>query len=178
VAPEAGPAGGILAAGAYQRLQAVAGRPGHDRCRKPDAVEAFLLEQLVSDADHLSLSRLVVEFTWRVDHGQADRVWELFVPDGVLDTSGTPLAGHDAIRNWGRARAASTVQTRHICSGIRFTDCGDGRATGSTLLTVFMHDGQGRGPAVPAVVGEDTDDFICTDAGWRFVSRTFQTLFA
>jgi hypothetical protein len=43
---------------------------------------------------------------------------------------------------------------------------------------LFMHDGDGPGPAVPAVVGEDTDEFIRSDAGWRFVSRTFETLFA
>lgn len=135
-------------------------------------------EQLVSDVDHLSLSRLVVEIAWRIDHGQADTVWELFVADGVLDTSGAPLIGHDAIRDWGRARAASTVTTRHICSGMRFIDHGNGRATGSTLLTVFMHDGEGRSPAIPAVVGEDTDEFVRTDGGWRFVSRRFETLFA
>jgi hypothetical protein len=41
-----------------------------------------------------------------------------------------------------------------------------------------MHDGEGRGPAVPAVVGEDTDEFVRTDAGWQFASRTFETLFA
>lgn len=134
-------------------------------------------EQLVSDADHVTLSRLVVEITWRIDHGQADRVWELFVPDGVLDSGGTPLVGHDAIRDWGRVRAASTMRTRHICSGMRSIDRGDARATGSTLLTVFMHDGDGRGPAVPAVVGEDTDEFIRTDVGWRFASRRFETLF-
>jgi hypothetical protein len=153
-------------------------RPCHDRKWKPDAEEASLLEQLVSDADHLSLSRLVVEIAWRIDHGQADRVWELFVADGILDSSGTALVGHDAIRHWGRARVASTIQTRHICSGMRFTDRGGRRATGSTLLTVFMHDGDGRGPALPAIVGEDTDEFIRTDAGWRFASRTFETLFA
>jgi hypothetical protein len=137
-----------------------------------------LLERLVSDADHLSLSRLVVEMAWRIDYGQADRVWELFVPDGVLDTSGTPLVGHNAIREWGRARVASTMQTRHICSGMRFIDHGNDQATGSTLLTVFMHDGDGRGPAVPAVVGEDADEFVRTDAGWLFASRKFETLFA
>lgn len=137
-----------------------------------------MTEQLVSDADHLSLSRLVAEISWRIDHGQADLVWELFVADGVLDTGGTPLVGHDAIRNWGQARVASTVRTRHICSGMRFIDRGDVRATGSTLLAVFMHDGEGRGAAVPAVVGEDTDEFVRTGAGWRFVSRTFETLFA
>ena len=137
-----------------------------------------MFEQLVSDTDHLSLSRLVVEISWRIDHGQADRVWELFVTDGVLNTSGTPLVGHDAIRDWGLARVASTVRTRHICSGMRFTDRGSGRATGSTLLTVFMHDGDGQGSAVPAVVGEDTDEFVRTDGGWRFASRAFETLFA
>jgi hypothetical protein len=140
-------------------------------------VEASLLEHLVSDADHLSLSRLVVEIAWRIDHSQADRVWELFVVDGVLDTGGTPLVGHDAIRDWGRGRVASTVQTRHICSGMRFTDRGSGRATGSTLLTVFMHDGDGRGPALPVVIGEDTDEFVRANGGWRFASRTFETLF-
>ena len=134
-------------------------------------------DQLVSDADHVALSRLVVEISWRIDHGRADTVWELFVPDGVLDTGGTPLAGHDAIREWGRSRIASTVRTRHIVSGMRFITRGNGQATGSTLLTVFMHDGAGRGPATPAVVGEDTDEFIRTDVGWRFVSRKFETLF-
>jgi len=39
-------------------------------------VEASLPEQLVSDADHLSLSWLVVEIAWRIDHSQADRVPE------------------------------------------------------------------------------------------------------
>ena len=70
-------------------------------------------EQLVSDADYVALSRLVVEISWRIDHGRADTVWELFVPDGVLN-AGTPLAGHDALREWGRSRVASTVRTRHI----------------------------------------------------------------
>lgn len=46
----------------------------------------------------LALSRLVVEIAWRIDHGQADTVWELFVPGDVLDTGGILLIGHDAIR--------------------------------------------------------------------------------
>jgi hypothetical protein len=134
-------------------------------------------ERLVSEADHLALSRLVEEISWRIDHGRADSVWELFVPDGVLAAGGTPLIGHDAIRAWGRARAASAARTRHIISGMRFTDGGEGRATGSTLLTVFIHEGEGRGPAIPSVVGEDTDEFVRNDAGWRFVSRRFEVLF-
>jgi len=57
------------------------------------------------------------------------------------------------------------------------TGAGDGRATGSTLLTVFIHEGDGRGPSIPSVVGEDTDEFVRIKAGWRFVSRTFEVLF-
>jgi hypothetical protein len=136
-----------------------------------------MAEQLVSDADHLALSRLVEEISWRIDHGRADTVWELFVPDGVLTAGAAPLVGQGAIREWGVARAASAVRTRHIVSGMRFTDGGDDRAAGSTLLTVFIHDGEGRGPAVPSVVGEDTDEFVRTVDGWRFVSRTFEVLF-
>ena len=60
---------------------------------------------------------------------------------------------------------------------MRFTEGGDGRATSSTLLTVFIHEGDDRGPAIPSVVGEDADEFVRTDAGWRFVSRTFEVLF-
>lgn len=52
---------------------------------------------------------------------------------------------------------------------MRFTDVGDGRATGSTLLTVFIYEGDGRGPAIASVVGEDTDEFVRTDAGWRMI---------
>jgi hypothetical protein len=94
--------------------------------REPDAVEAALPEQLVSDADHVALSRLVAEISWRIDHGKADTVWELFVPDGVLDTGGTPLAGSP-----GHSR-----------------------------------------------VGPVARRLDHADVGWRFVSRTFETLFA
>jgi hypothetical protein len=30
-------------------------------------VEASVLEELVSDADHLALSRLVIKIAWRID---------------------------------------------------------------------------------------------------------------
>jgi hypothetical protein len=42
---------------------------------------------------------------------------------------------------------------------------------------VFIREGDGRGPAIPSVVGEDADEFVRTEGGWRFVSRTFEVLF-
>jgi len=40
-------------------------------------------KQLVSDADHVELERLVTEAVWRVDEGRADTLHELFTDDGV-----------------------------------------------------------------------------------------------
>jgi hypothetical protein len=132
---------------------------------------------LVGPADHLDLERLVVEIAWRIDHGAASSVWELFVPDGILHTGQDPVVGHEALQAWGRQRDDQPVLTRHICSGMRFVSTGADTATGSTLLTVFRRGDDQSGPPVPAVVGEDADDFRRTPHGWRFVSRTFETLF-
>ena len=42
------------------------------------------VEQLVSETDHLQLSRLVTEHAWRADQGRADTIHELYVDDGNL----------------------------------------------------------------------------------------------
>ena len=42
------------------------------------------VEQLVGEIDHVQLSRLVTEHAWRVDHGRADTIHELYVDDGEL----------------------------------------------------------------------------------------------
>jgi hypothetical protein len=39
-------------------------------------------EQFVGEADHLQLAQLVTEIAWRIDHGKADTVHELFVDEG------------------------------------------------------------------------------------------------
>jgi hypothetical protein len=142
------------------------------------------LPGLVSDADHLSLSRLVVESAWRVDLGRADTVHELFVDDGELDV-GQICRGREAIRGWGRAIEEAKLYPgiRHLASNMRFvataTDTeGRDTAEGITVLTVFLNDADGRATSTPWVVGEDHDRFVRTDAGWRFTRRSWVQLFA
>ncbi|MFD0746038.1 nuclear transport factor 2 family protein [Phytohabitans flavus] len=144
------------------------------------------LPALVSDADHLALSRLVVESGWRVDAGQASTVHELFVDDGILDT-GQPAQGRDAIRAWGEEldRNNPYPGIRHLASNMRFvaTATGtdpDGRDTaeGVTVLTVYLNDADGRPVSTPWVVGEDHDRFVRTETGWRFTHRTWTQLFS
>jgi SnoaL-like domain len=131
----------------------------------------------VSAADYLELFRLVNEIAWRIDHGRADTVWQLFTPTGTLDSSGDPLVGQDEIRRWGEERSQSSAKTRHICSGMKFDYDGPDKAVGSTLLTVFIGEAQTVSAAIPSVVGEDHDEFVRTAEGWRFASRRFEVLF-
>jgi len=40
------------------------------------------VKQLISETDHVQLSRLVTEHAWRADHDWADTIHELYVDDG------------------------------------------------------------------------------------------------
>ena len=59
-------------------------------------------EPLVSDSDHVQLTRLVTEHAWRTDNGRADTVHELYVDDGELVLPPGPLRGRQAIHEWGQ----------------------------------------------------------------------------
>jgi SnoaL-like domain len=134
--------------------------------------------QLVSDADHVALERLVTEAAWRVDDGTSDTLNELFTADGVLVLGNNELIGREAIKAWGHELEEEKTYKciRHVASNMRFVAVGENEAEGVTILTVFMDDETHS--AVPWVVGEDHDHFVRTDEGWRFKSRRWVQLFA
>jgi hypothetical protein len=142
------------------------------------------LAELVTDADHVQLSRLVTESAWRVDLGRADTLHELFVDDGELEVD-RAYRGREQIRDWGRAieDAKSYPGIRHLASNMRFAATGtdtEGRDTaeGTTVLTVFLNSTEGHTTSTPWVVGEDHDRFVRTTDGWRFTHRSWVQLFA
>jgi hypothetical protein len=135
-------------------------------------------QQLVTDADHGELERLVTEAAWRVDEGRSETLSELFTEDGVLVLGTNELKGRGAIRTWGQQLdAARTYKCiRHVAGNMRLTVVGDHEAEGVTILTVFMDDETNS--SIPWVVGEDHDRFVRTEQGWRFKSRRWKQLFA
>jgi hypothetical protein len=143
------------------------------------AENATTVEQLVSDADHVQLSRLVTEHAWRVDNGRADTLHELYVDDGESIVGPTPLRGRQAIYEWGRqlVEAPPWSCIRHVCGNMRFVADGANAAEGTTVLTVFLVAGPGAATALPWMVGEDHDRFVRTGHGWRLVSRRWVELF-
>ena len=136
-------------------------------------------DRLVSETDHVQLSRLVTEHAWKIDNGHADTIHELYVDDGELILPPGPVRGHNALREWGRQIVDHTPwQTiRHVCANMRFIYDGDNAAIGTTVLTVFMVTGEQASTTVPYNVGEDHDRFVRTEQGWRFASRRWVELF-
>jgi len=139
-----------------------------------------IVERLVSEADHVQLSRLVTEHAWRADNGRADTIHELYIDDGELIIGPTPLRGREAILEWGRQLVENPPwrSIRHVCGNMRFVSDGPDEAAGTTILTVFMVAGSEAATTRPFSVGEDHDRFIRTKEGWRFVARRWVELFA
>ena len=131
-------------------------------------------------SDYLELARLVIEISWRIDHGKADTVAELFVEDGELDLGKTIFKGREEIREWGR-KVVNDPQyrgIRHACTNMRFLSLGQNSAEGFTLVMAYMRDRDGSRATLPFAVGEDHDRYLRTDQGWRMVSRAWQELYS
>ena len=131
---------------------------------------------LVSDADHIRLTRLVEDFVWRVDNGQAATIHELFTADGALDT-GQPANGSAEIRAWGEGLDSMSLGIRHVLTNARFVMTGPDTATGTSTLTAYLSPQDDTPPTLPFSVGQDIDEFVRTPDGWRFVSRRWESFF-
>jgi SnoaL-like domain len=132
----------------------------------------------VSDADHVQLARLITEISWRIDHGRAATVHELFVDDGEMSLGPKQvLQGRDAIREWGLQIERAAWRIRHVSTNMRFVSEGDGVASGISLVTAYMAEGEEPGTTLPWAVGEDHDQFVRTSEGWRLRSRRWEPLF-
>ena len=80
-----------------------------------------LTGQPLSDSDYVQLSRLITEITWRIDHGHASTIHELFTEDGVLNLGlGQALTGREALRRWGQQFERTGWRIRHAVTNMRF----------------------------------------------------------
>lgn len=134
---------------------------------------------IVSSGCRAAIEQLIHRHAWLIDHGEAEKVAELFTEDGALFGVGPDKTGRAAIAEWGRQRAAMTERrSRHVHSNILVEADGEDTVRGTTLLTVYRHDGDGEGSASPLIVGEYEDRFRKQpDGGWLFAERRLSILF-
>ena len=130
---------------------------------------------LVTDSDHIELTRLALEVAWRVDIGQAETLPELFAEDGWIATLGEPNVGHAAIRSWGLMMDTDSPipGVRHVLTNFRFTTEGPDQAAGTMYVTAYLAGAPKGQGTVPFAMGLGTDHYRRTSEGWKVASRTF-----
>ena len=120
--------------------------------------------------------RLVTLYCHYVDHGEAERIAELFAKDGVWRSPQVTMNGKEELRRGFRARQQNQRRmSRHVCNNLLIDVIDADNATGCVYLTLYRHDGkEGRALSPlpgPEMVGEYRDRFVRTADGWRFADR-------
>lgn len=133
----------------------------------------------LSPQDHIAIEQLIQRHAWLIDHGEADKVGELFAEDGALYGVGPDKVGRAAIAEWGHQRAAmSERRSRHVQSNILIEAVAPDAARGWVVLTLYRHGGPGAGSATPLLIAEYADRYVRSpDGTWLFAERRLAVLF-
>lgn len=129
------------------------------------------------------LEALLTEFAYRVDHGLAATVHELFTPDGSIRAPGLALDGREAIARQFGDRAADTRRvSRHFWSNPRFERLSKTAFRITTTVQTFIHrlaDGESLPANGYTLVAGDSVDVIeaGADGCFRFRSRELLVAF-
>ena len=129
--------------------------------------------------------RLVYEYAWLVDSGNASGVADLFTDDGEwLGADGRGMRGNIEIRQAFAGRQGLTRrQSRHVMTNVRIDYDGGDRAAGTAYLLNYRHDADGDVAAQPApadhpkFVGDYHLTFRRTPSGWRIETLRFDLVF-
>lgn len=133
----------------------------------------------VDSATRLAIERLIYDHAWLIDHGQADRVPELYTEAARMLGVGPDKVGRSAITAWAQERAAMTTRrSRHVQSNIRLEAVSPTVVNGTVILTLYRHDGDGPGSPAPLLIGEYEDVYQRgADDDWRFSERKLSVIF-
>ena len=134
---------------------------------------------MLEPGEQQAIERLIHRYAWLIDHGEAERVADLFTEDGGLFGIGPDKVGRPAVADWARQRAAMTERrSRHVHSNLLVAPVADGRASGTMIVTVYRHDGAGPASAVPLLVGDYADRYRKgPDGAWLIEERRFGLAF-
>jgi hypothetical protein len=139
------------------------------------------LERLVIEA---ACTRLIHDYCRFIDFGEASRVGELFVIDGIWEGANGAMTGRPAIvAGFAPLDRSSTRVMRHLCTNVTVDVEDRDEARGLTYWVNYRgRRGQDATLPVPsgppAFAGEYRDRFVRTADGWRIAHRTASVCFA
>jgi hypothetical protein len=124
-------------------------------------------------------ARLVTAFHLHIDAFEHDAVLALFAPDAVwIHPMAGPLRGIAACKAYLDSKSTKPT-AMHVTTNILIDVIDEDHAKGRAYYS-FYYDGEGRNPAPivgPMAVGQYRDEFVRTDAGWRFSFREPNNIF-
>ncbi len=128
----------------------------------------------VNPTDYVTLTQHLMEMMWRIDHGNACSVHELFLSDGTLTVPPLHLSGSYALQQWGRDFDAHHTGVHHVVTNLRFVYQTRDLVEATSTLMSFQSEGQDGEGTLPSVIGMDRDILVRTASGWRFQSRIWE----
>ena len=126
----------------------------------------------MNDSDVLAIQRLLSNFAWHADLGEADLLASLFTEDGVLHVGGKDLCGRREIADDSRRRFLTVGRkTRHVWSNLRVDSEEEGSAHATAVQLTYEQTGAGEKTEIRV---NDMADVLKkgTDGKWRFARRT------
>lgn len=124
----------------------------------------------MNDTDVLAIQRLLSDFAWHADGGDAPRLAQLFTTDGELHVAGQVLQGRAEIAADCAARvAAPGRKTRHTWSNLRVEPLTADRVEATAIQVTYEQ----REGAQTEVRINDLADVLHREADgqWRFRQR-------
>ena len=128
--------------------------------------------------------RLLYTYSALVDFGQASRLAELFVDDGIWEADELVLHGRDAIReHFARRERIVRRVSRHACTNVVVDVTSETTARGLCYFLNFRHDRPDGDTSLPAPArlpkysGEYRDEFVHTQDGWRIARHHVDVTF-
>jgi len=135
---------------------------------------------IVTPELRLAIQALTNEHAWRLDHGAADTLWQLYAEDGAL--VGLPpedLLGREALRAWGAKRVKLPRVSRHVETNHRLEWRG-GVLHGTLYASVYRDECVERPDATettPLMVGDYFDTYVQKNGQWLIARREIRRAF-
>jgi uncharacterized protein (TIGR02246 family) len=122
--------------------------------------------------DRVAIEDVLSTYLYRLDHGQTDKLAELFADDGVMDVENVgALKGQAAIAAYYEKRSKTRI-SRHVITNlyVEFVDATHARTVHT--LTYFAGEGAGPLPATPSGVADYANTMVRgRDGVWRIEYR-------
>ncbi|GLU40044.1 nuclear transport factor 2 family protein [Pseudomonas sp. NBRC 100443] len=125
----------------------------------------------------LEIQALTAEHAYRLDHGAADTLHQLYTADGqLLGLPPRDLVGREAIAAWGAERVKLPRVSRHVETNHRLWWSDEGLC-GTLYASVFRSETADAVDTTPLMVGDYEDLYAQEDGQWRIRRRVIRRAF-